>query len=306
MNPLNARPVPGPVAAPRQRRVCWLSLLLLYTVLTARAQEPSVAALSLAHWLMDQGDFAGAAVEFRRLALLEADASRRAGWRWMAAYVHWRGGNYRPAESLLDHVERQSREFMAPTLLLRAEIALAENRPQEAAMYFEGFAARSEDAAAREMGLRLALAARVKAGDRAGAAVALQNWPDAPREVAESVERYIAARDKRPWLGGALGLVPGLGYLYAGEYRNAAVSAALNGLFLWGMVESAREEHWAAFAFLSFFEFTWYAGSVLGAAEATERYNRRQAETAAAAIRGGIVWQPDGAALPAIVWQIRF
>lgn len=292
--------------APRARRRRWLVLLAGLAVFAARAGEPSTATLSLARLLLDKGDFAGAAVEFHRLALLEADAGRGGGWRWMAAYAHWRGGHFRPAESLLDRIDRDSPELMAPTLLLRAEIARAENRPQEAAMYFEGFAVRSEDVAAREMGLRLALAARVEAGDRAGAAVALQNWPDAPREVAESVERYIAARDKHPWVGGALGLVPGLGYLYAGEYRNAAVSAALNGLFLWGMVESARDEHWAAFAFLSFFEFTWYAGSVLGAVEATERYNRRQAEAASVAVRGGVVWEPDGEWLPTIVWRIRF
>ena len=71
-----------------------------------------------------------------------------------------------------------------------------------------------------------------------------------------------------PWVGGVLGLVPGLGYVYSGEFANGARSLILNGLFIWGMVETAEREQWAAFSVLTFFEFTWYSGSIYGGAEA--------------------------------------
>ena len=41
---------------------------------------------------------------------------------------------------------------------------------------------------------------------------------------------FVTQHFKKPWLGGVLGLVPGLGYVYSGEYANAARSLILNGL----------------------------------------------------------------------------
>ena len=71
--------------------------------------------------------------------------------------------------------------------------------------------------------------------------------------------------------GGVLGLVPGLGYAYSGEYANAVRSLILNSLFIWGMVETADDDQWGLFALVTFGEFTWYSGSIYGGIDAAHR-----------------------------------
>ena len=66
-------------------------------------------------------------------------------------------------------------------------------------------------------------------------------------------------------MGGLLGLVPGLGYAYSGEHANALRCLILNGLFIFGMVHTAENDDWGAFSVISFFELTWYSGSIYGA-----------------------------------------
>ena len=83
-----------------------------------------------------------------------------------------------------------------------------------------------------------------------------------------------------------LGLVPGLGYAYSGEWGNMVRSMVLNGLFGWAMYECADRDEWGLFAVATFFELTWYTGSVYGGVDAAHRYNRERLEDAAAALRG--------------------
>lgn len=156
------------------------------------------------------------------------------------------------------------------------------------------------------LGRRAALAERVRTGDRAGARESFAAWPDAPPDVAAAMRRYQSLPEKRPWLGGVLGLVPGLGYLYSGQPGSAARSLLLNALFLYGMYETAREELWGGFLVLGLFELTWYSGSVYGGLAAAHEYNRRQAESVAADLRGGMRWAPDEIALPLVRLRFEF
>ena len=99
------------------------------------------------------------------------------------------------------------------------------------------------------------------------------------------VEDYAAGSDKSPTVGGLLGIVPGLGYAYSGEWSNMVRSMVLNGLFGWAMFECADREEWGLFAVTTFFELTWYTGSIYGGIDAAHRYNRERLENAAAALR---------------------
>ena len=100
--------------------------------------------------------------------------------------------------------------------------------------------------------------------------------------------------------------MPGLGYVYAGEYANAARSLILNSIFIWGMVNTAEDENWGAFAVITFFEFTWYSGSIYGGVDGSHRYNRARMDRAAEGLRGGITLLPDYDALPALSLRARF
>jgi len=113
-------------------------------------------------------------------------------------------------------------------------------------------------------------------------------------------------RDRSPALGGWLGVVPGLGYAYAGEYANATRSLILNSLFIWGLVSTAEEEQWGAFAVISFFEITWYTGSIYGGVDASHRFNQRRRARAIEAITAGAMMTPDYEALPAVKLKISF
>ena len=145
-----------------------------------------------------------------------------------------------------------------------------------------------------------------RAGDAAGARQALAGAPGDLDAARAAIDRHAARRDKRPWAGGVLGLVPGLGYAYSGEYANAVRSLILNSLFLWGMVETACDDDWAVFSALTFVELTWYTGSIYGGIDAAHRHNERRLDAATSDIRGGPRLQPDLARVPLIALQFTF
>jgi len=103
-----------------------------------------------------------------------------------------------------------------------------------------------------------------------------------------------------------LGLVPGLGYAYSGEYANAVRSLILNSLFIWGMVEAAEHEEWGIFAVVTFGEITWYSGSIYGGLDAAHRRNRRRLESALTDVRGAARPDADRAQVPLVVTGFEF
>lgn len=256
--------------------------------------------MKLALELNGERDHAGTAIEFRRLALSDSNALSRAAYFWSAAYETWKAGDPARADSLLDRAEDEQALPSSALAVLRGELALARRQPSEAAFHFEN-AARTEEGDAREFALRQQAVAGLRAHDPVSARQAAA----AAGPVAEkAVREYVEGSDKSPSLGGWLGTVPGLGYAYAGEYANALRSVILNGLFIWGMVETADDEEWGAFAVISFFEITWYSGSIYGGIDASHRYNQRRLNKAEAALTSGYVLQPDYQALPTL--QLRY
>ena len=153
---------------------------------------------------------------------------------------------------------------------------------------------------------RGATTAALRRHDIPAARAALATSPTDPAPAIAALNAYAARPDKKPWLGGLLGLVPGLGYAYSGEYANATRSLILNSLFLWGMIETADDDQWAAFTVLTFVEFTWYSGSIYGGLDAAHRHNQRRLDAAITDIRGTPRAQPDFSKLPILVWQFEF
>lgn len=275
----------------------WAVLLMLAGL--ARGED---VALRLAKDLNNEGDHAGAAIEYHRLALQTPGPAARAVYYWSAAHAWWRADEPVRAERLLDRSEDAQGGYSAEIALLRGEAAALDRRPAEAAFFFESAASALAGDAAVYARRRLAVAL-LQAGDATAARRAVQ--PEGP-EASRIIEDYASGRDKRPALGGWLGLVPGLGYAYAGEYANAVRSLILNGLFIWGMVETAEDEEWGAFAAITFFEITWYSGSIYGGIDASHRHNRRRLDRAAGELTAGFGLQPDPDALPALRLRYRF
>ena len=251
------------------------------------------------------GDHAGAAVEYRRLALAADSAEVRAVWRWAAALEHLRAGAPGPADRTLDRAELDGVPTV-PLRLLRAKIAEAAGDRGAAVFYWRGvFDDPNAEPEARSVCSRLAAAVLVRENRVEEARCALES---SPADESARLARLVAVEEaprRAPWLGGLLGLVPGLGYAYSGEYGNAARSLILNGIFIGLMVFAAREEQWAAFGVAGFFEVTWYSGSVYGGIDAAHRWNRRILDEAADDIRGSAGWSVEMDELPRLVLKYR-
>ena len=125
-------------------------------------------------------------------------------------------------------------------------------------------------------------------------------------EAVEAVHAFEQGRDKRPWLGGLLGMIPGMGYAYAGEYANAFRSALLNAVFIYGMVDTAQNGHWGGFAVITFFEITWYTGSIYGGIDASHRHNQQRLNTTVDRIHGDSAFLPVWPRLPLVELRFQF
>ena len=93
---------------------------------------------------------------------------------------------------------------------------------------------------------------------------------------------------------------------YSGEYGNATRSLILNGLFVFGMIQTADDESWGAFSCLTLFELAWHTGSIYGGVDAAHRYNRHRLDETIEVIRGNASMRPDFSALPIVSLQYTF
>lgn len=257
---------------------------------SAAAAEPVpdgrlAAALGLADEFAASGDNAAAALEYRRLAADLDDPATRAAPLLLAAESYRRAADWPRMERMLDKAEDAGAAADPATACLRLFLAEGRREWVSAMLYAETLqdaAARADDAALAGFAAGARAADALRAGRTDEARAAVRGDPERLRLV----EAYAAGSDKSPRVGGLLGLVPGLGYAYSGEWGNMVRSMVLNGLFGWAMFECADRDEWGLFAVATFFELTWYTGSVYGGVDAAHRYNRERLERAAAALRG--------------------
>lgn len=282
-----------------RRWIILVGIMVGLPLFGAYGDEP---ALRLARALSEEGDHVGASVEFRRLSLSAEDPAARAAYAWSAAFEKLRAGEAERSDILLDAAEDERALPPEAIAVLRGEAALERRFPAEAAFHFQS-AAQTEDDNLRSYAIRRQAVAHMRAKDFVSARrAAAAAGPDA----SHALNAYLADRDKSPRTGAWLGLFPGLGYAYAEEYANAARSLILNSLFIWGMVETAERDLWGAFAVITFFEITWYSGSIYGGIDASHRYNQKRLARTEAAITAGYSLQPDYEALPVLKLRYRF
>ena len=291
------------------RRLMTIMLLpAMIPALVAGAEPPAdmkSASRKLASLLAGRGDHEAAAIEYRRLALMTDVDRDVAGYYWAAAHQYGKLGRPALVEKMLDRSEDRSGEFLTAVLLVRAESALAERQYREAGFYLETVLEEETGDVAAFAARRLARA-RVLQDDLDGAREALRAVPGDTSTPLAAIDEYADGSDRIPWVGGVLGIIPGLGYLYSGEYSNAARSFLLNGIFITAMTYSAREDQWGAFAGLAFFELTWYTGSIYGGIDAAHRYNRERVERCLYVVDGTVSFTPVEARLPIVSLSFDF
>ncbi len=282
-----------------------IQTFILFLVLTLPVLGSGPAQLALELDAEEQHD--AAAVEFRRLAMTETDPEVEGSWFWLAAHEYALEKKSALSDRMLDRAEDATPFTLAvPVSWLRAENAMQEKEWTSAAFHFGSPQMKVDSDEFREFAARGSAAARLREKDFTGAEQSLVVAPGDLAIAREAVLHYAGGRDKKPWIGGVLGMVPGLGYVYSGEYANALRSLILNSLFIWGMVETAEEDQWGVFAVITFGEITWYSGSIYGGIDAAHRHNQRRLDAAVNTVRGTKQLRPDLSQIPLISLKFDF
>lgn len=284
----------------------WLMWVACVQGLTFRCAAMPASSLVLACDLAGTGDRAAAALEFRRLAMEAVEPSTQGAFYWMAAYEYWQAGRDDQTERMLSATETAAPTMDTPVYFLRGENARRNRRLGVAETCFERILATGESGEIRRLVARRLAAVRLQQGDYEGARGAIAGEQDI-REVAfDAIGRYQRGHDKSPAVGGLLGLVPGLGYAYAGEYGNAFRSLLVNALCVWGIVSFSDDDKWGGVAVTGFAELIFYTGSVYGGCDAADRYNQARLNAATQAIEGRSSCCPDYSALPILSLKVAY
>jgi len=83
---------------------------------------------------------------------------------------------------------------------------------------------------------------------------------------------------KNPTTAGLLGIVPGLGYAYAGFPQTALASLVVNGLFFAGTYKAFKDGNTGLGTMLGIMSLGWYGGNVYGSIASAQRRNNRARE----------------------------
>ena len=264
-------------------------IAVLFIVTAASGGTPNLRiapSLALAQELLSSGDGSAAALEYRRLEADTdpAEAELRGSLLLAAADAYRADGAWNRMGRVLDRAESDAvvrQSVNDELLLLRMFRSEGLREWASAAEWGETLAESRRDPAESARVSRLAAADWLLAGAPSEA----RRATDDPVALA-AIDRYLAGHDKSPRLGGILGIVPGLGYAYSGEWGNMFRSIFLNGIFGWAMYETADRDQWGLFAVSTFFELTWYSGSIYGGIDAAHRHNRDRLDDAVREIRG--------------------
>ncbi len=281
------------------------SLLLGLTLAVASGAEASNQ-WSLATQLATGGDIANSAIEFRRIALADKDASSSGSAYWFAAYQYLRLHQPDISCKMLDRSEDADTGIAPQVSLLRGEDARLTRSWDEAAFHFQSVINSKPAPEMRTYAARNLAAAEMRRGNIAAARDAIRTEPQNAERSMAALDKYERSTDRDPFVGGVLGLIPGLGYAYSGEYANAFRSLILNTLFGFAMYHTASREEWGAFVPVSFFEITWYTGSIYGGVDSAHRYNQNRRDACDDALRGKASFEPDWFQVPLIKLQFKF
>jgi hypothetical protein len=286
-----------------------IALCLTLTFLACAAAshaDDTTGPLRMPITLSQAGDHSTAALEFRRQALNSLSLSNKAALFWSAAHEYHRAGAHKIADKMLDAAENADPSLLAPASLLRGETATAIQDWPASSFYFQSLASTAGNSNMTRFASRRLAVSELHRQNMDAARLALSgSGPDETPSIA-ALDQYSRGHDKKPWIGGVLGLIPGLGYAYSGEYANAGRSLILNSLFIYGMVNTAENESWGAFAAISFFELTWYSGSIYGGIDAAHRYNQDRLDACSQGIMNNASFNPNYSTLPALTIQFQF
>ncbi len=268
-------------------------LLFLFCAGISAAQEGSgqyitaTQQMELADQFFREGDYEGAIREYKRFLFFYPRNNRTEEALLKTARSYFRGQKWEEALSACDHlVSRNPAPLVkAEAFRMRGDIMAVKRQYAEARISF---------------GKALEAAPNTRAADEAQFQIARtylreEKWKEAADEfrkidktselsprsdfLVQGLDRIAEVPQKSPAVAGVLSAVlPGAGQAYCGEYGRAAISFLLNGVFIWGIVESFRNDNNVVGGILTLFEVGLYSANVLNAVNSAEKYNRKNTQ----------------------------
>ena len=289
--------------------------LALFSV-PASGMGDAETTLAYAQQLASQKDYYRAITEYRRFAYLagddrSVDALETAGW------LALEGGQFEEARRLFEHAIRVSRELklvasdeISPRVrYARGALWDEQGFDIDAAGEFEAAAADATDAAfVRDARWRAAWAHFDHRLSLAGTGAGSRRLADAMKYIGEfeddpvhgaDVRRMLAQAGSRklryrpPLAAGITALiVPGSGFLIAGQLGPALASFILNGLFIGAITWAITQQNYALAAVALGLEVGWYFGGASGSAQAAADANQRVLREAQKSYRDQFFGEP--------------
>jgi tetratricopeptide (TPR) repeat protein len=277
-----------------KREAAWLpaaklfltAILFLFPAGISAAQEGSgryideVLQMELADQFFREGDFEGAVREYKRFLFFFPQSARAEEALLKTARSYFRGQKWDEALAACDHLIRKdpAPPLKSEAFLIQGDILAVKKQYPEARISFQK---------AREAspGTRVADEAQFQI---ARTYLREEKWKEAAEEfrkidkhsklypksdsMAQGLDRISEVPHKSPAAAGVMSaMLPGAGQAYSEEYGRAAISFLLNGLFIWGMVESFRHDHYVVGGILTVFELGWYSANILNAVNSAEK-----------------------------------
>jgi hypothetical protein len=270
-------------------------LLVTAGLLMLMPAQASDQTFRLAKELLSEQRFELSAIEFRRFAMETEKTSAQTAAHLHAGYAYLRNGQTQTAGEMFDRAENadSAREYWNERTFLSAENARMAKDTDTALYFYDLLAEGQSNSNYQVFAQRRSAALQLGQGNLQAARLLLAGSPGDETHSLQALDAYAAKENKSPLIGGLLGLVPGAGYWYSGEIANGFRSLILNSLFIYGMAHTAEEEQWGAFSVITFFELTWYSGSIYGGIDAAQRHNQQRLNDALHEIEGSLHYEPQ-------------
>jgi hypothetical protein len=291
----------------KEMKIKWILFPLLGGLLLSASADPLT--FSLAKELMQESLYDLSAVEFRRFALESEQPAEKAAAYLYSSYAYLQSDDARSSSEMLDRAENvgNTSGFIQEHTLLSAECARLARDTDTALYFYDVLSADSDSLGVQTFSRRRSASLYISRGNLDAARKELERSPSNETDSLKALDVFANGSDKKPFIGGLLGLFPGAGYWYSGETANGFRSLILNGLFMYGMAHTIQEEQWGALAIISFFEITWYSGSIYGGVDSAQRFNKDRRDILLNQVEGSLSFEPDpGIMVPIFKLNIHF
>jgi tetratricopeptide (TPR) repeat protein len=268
-------------------RIFFLAGILLAIVTVSPAfpnEPPPPGGMDFADHLFQTGDYYRAITEYERFAFTYSDHPTVKLARYQIAMSYFMGHRLENAADRFRLLTEQypKEKIGKKSFFMLGEVYLAQKDYSRAITVFHAFLnANPDDDQADAAHFQIGRC-RLWQGDWRFSKETFDGiGPDSPlrtqsQGMAAGAREFPLIPKKNPILAGTLSaILPGAGQLYIGRTTDAVVSFLLNGIFIWGAVESFHNGNNVAGGILVAFESGWYLGNIFNATSGAHKYNRR-------------------------------